>query len=421
MKKCAVCNKRISVFECSITKTLICNYCCDKYQLNQRTEGWEQYFDNRQQKLQCQDQDHSYEECLGCKGLCRVDEYEVFTIPEKGFGMSLYSFHHNGKFIFSNNPNHIFPKRKAFLENMRIETIEDYYYLAETYHFLGEYHKSIQLLTKSVEKYENAELYRLLGKSHHFKGNRKEALSNFKKSLFLSETSPETKRYMADLLRSMKDYEGSIYFYKQSLDSIDLDEDGYINDSFHEFNYFGLAIAYSKIKQYEKAIEVANEFLNLSIKNWDYFKDSVLKVRLGRLNNSNYDSQIHTASTIYEILSIAYIELDDLNKAEEYIGRAKWLDPDNIDIARVEGIIIGKRSRDHELKEYKKLLETLLMNAEQKLFGPIEEISGSFGEIKKNLEELNKESPTDFLELKPNFMGVGLNINEVIKKLLKKK
>lgn len=421
MKKCSVCNKRISVFECNITKTPICNYCCDKYQLNQWTEGWERYFDSRQQKFQCQDKDRSYEKCLDCKGLCRVDEYKVFTKPERGFGMSLFSFNHNGKFIFTNNPDYIFPKRKALLENMRCETLEDYYYLAETYHFLGEYNKSIKLLTESIEKYEDPELYRLLGQSYHFKGNREEALSKFKKSLFLSETSAETNRYMADLLRSMKDYEGSIYFYKQSLDLLDLDEDGHINDSFHEYNYFGLAIAYSKINQYEKVIDVANEFLSLSGMNWENFKDRVLRVRSGKLKDHNVEFQIYTTSTIYEILSIAYIELDNLDKAEEYISRAKWLVSDNIDIARVEGIIIGKRSSDQKLQEYKKLLETLITNAEQRLFDPLEKISESVEEIKKNVGELNKELPTDFLELKPNFMGVGLNINEVLNKLLKKK
>jgi tetratricopeptide (TPR) repeat protein len=420
MKNCSVCNKRIYVFECNLTKTYICNYCCDKYQLNQWTEGWERYFEYRQQHFQWQDEDRSYEKCLDCKGLCRVDEYEVNTKPEVGFGMSLFSFNHNGKFIFTNNPDHLFPKRKAFLEKMICETLEDYYYLAETYHFLGEYNKSIQLLTESIKKYNNPELYRLLGQSYHFKGNREGALINFKKSLFLSETSAVTKRYMADLLRSMKDYEGSIYFYKQSLDSFEHNEDGYINDSFYEYNYFGLAIAYSKINQYEKVIDVANEFLFLSVIDWDTFKDKVLQVRSNKLKDSNMKSQIYTTSTIYEILSIAYIELDNLEKAKEYITRAKWLVPDNIDIARVEGIIIGKRSNDQKLKEYKTLLEALLTNAEQKLFDPIEKLSESVKEIKKNVEDLNKESPIDFLELKPNFMGVGLNINEVINKLLNK-
>ncbi|MEH7223830.1 tetratricopeptide repeat protein [Bacillus sp. JJ1566] len=335
--------------------------------------------------------------------------------------MSLFSFNHDGKFIFTNDPDHIFPKRKAFLENLGCETLEDYYYLAETYHFLEEYNKSIKLLTESIEKYEDPELYRLLGQSNHFKGNREEALSNFKKSLFLSETSAKTNRYMADLLRSMKDYEGSIYFYKQSLNLLQLGEDGYINDSFHEYNFFGLAIAYSNINQYKKVIEVANEFLFLSGIDWENFKERVLRVRSGKLKDRNVESQIYTTSTIYEILSIAYIELDNLDKAEEYISRAKWLVSDNIDIARVEGIIIGKRSSDQKLQEYKKLLETLLTNAEQRLFEPMEKISESVEEIKKNVGELNKESTTDFLELKPNFMGVGLNINEVINKLLKKK
>lgn len=60
------------------------------------------------------------------------------------------------------------------------------------------------------------------------------------------------------------------------------------------------------------------------------------------------------------------------------------------------------------------------MNAEIKLFAPIEKLTDSVEKIKKNVEELNKESTTDLLELKPNFMGLGLNINEVIKKLSKK-
>ncbi|WP_143595341.1 tetratricopeptide repeat protein, partial [Terribacillus saccharophilus] len=248
--------------------------------------------------------------------------------------MSFITFSHNGKFIFTDNIDHIFPKRKAFLEDMKCETIEDYYYLAETYHFLREYNKSIALLTQSIDKYEDPELYRLLGQSYHFNGDKKEALSNFKKSLLLSETSAVTNRYMADLLRSMKDYEGSIYFYKQSLELLDFGERGYINDSFFEYNYFGLTIAYSKINQYEKVIEVANEFLSLS-GDWDTFKESIIDVRAGKIRDRNAEGQIDTRSTIYEILSITYIELNNLDKAEEYIDKAKWLVPDNIDIARI--------------------------------------------------------------------------------------
>ncbi|WP_339216687.1 tetratricopeptide repeat protein [Ornithinibacillus sp. FSL M8-0202] len=324
--------------------------------------------------------------------------------------------YNNGKFIFTDNEDHIFPKRKAFLENMKCETLEDYYYLAETYHFLREYSKSVKVLTESIEKYQSPELYRLLGQSYHFIGNKEEALSNLKKSLFLSETSALTNRYMGDLLRSMKDYEGSIYFYKQSLDLLDINEDGYINDSFHEFNYFGLTIAYSKLNQYEKVIEVANEFLSLSGIDWEHFKERVHKVRLGKIIDRNAESQINTISTIYEILSITYIELDNLDKAEEYISRAKWLIPNNIDIARIEGIIIGKRSSNDKLQEYKKLFETLITNAEQRLFEPMEKISESVEEIKKSVEG----SPTDILELKPNVMGIGININEVINKLKQK-
>lgn len=324
MHSCSLCKNRISVFECNITKSLICNYCCDKFQLNQWTEGWERYFDNTFQKYEHLSEDYLKlnPKCLSCSGLCRYEGYEVFTKPERGFGFSLFSFNHNGKFVFTDNSDQIYLKRKALLENMDRITLEDYYYLAETYHFLRDYSNSIKLLTEAVEKFDNFELYRLLGKSYHYSGNKKEALINFKKSLFLCETSSETNRYIADLLRSMKDYEGSIYYYKQALELLDFDEEGIINDSFHEYNYFGLAIAYSKINQYENAINVANNFLSLSGVIWRDFKERVESIRSGKVHDYNAESDIHTTSTLYEILSIAYIELDELNTAEDYINRA---------------------------------------------------------------------------------------------------
>ncbi|MCM2675302.1 tetratricopeptide repeat protein [Alkalicoccobacillus plakortidis] len=420
MGNCSVCDKRISVFYCNVTRGFICNYCCDKYQLNQRTEGWDRYFGNKYKDFRFQDVTHSYQDCLDCKGLCRVDNYEVFTKPENGFGMSFISFNHNGKYIFTSNPDHIFVKRKAFLEKMQCVTVEDYYYLAETYYFLREYDKSIKLLTEAIGKYENTDLFLLLGKSYYNNGDVEKALPKYKKSLFLSESNPETHRCMADLLLSIKDYEGSVYFYNQSLEKMSF-EDGYINDSFFYYNYFGLAIAYSKINQYEKVIEVANDFLDLSISDWDNFMDRVTRVRNDRVNDFNLESDIYATSTIYEILSLAYIELDNLELAEEYISRAKWIGSNNINLARMEGIIIGKRSNDQKVREYKEIFDELVKDVEQRMFDKMREFINSNEGLKNEDDELNEELPTRFLELKPNFMGIGLNLNKILEEFFKKK
>jgi hypothetical protein len=108
-------------------------------------------------------------------------------------------------------------------------------------------------------------------------------------------------------------------------------------------------------------------------------------------------------------MCLSYLELNEIKSAEKYIERAKILNENDSDIIKIDGIIIGRKHNQKEIQEYKNTINELKNNIENNLL--IKEMHSSIKKIEKEVTQNN------ILELKPNFCGIGLNLNNLIQKI----
>ncbi|CAI9001790.1 tetratricopeptide repeat protein [Priestia megaterium] len=350
---CKICNENKVNFSCEVINYGICIDCCNDFQTC-KTKKWGTLIDL--------DSDCSIDKlsdkCLQCKGLVResIDNIKAGTI---------FSFTYNNKSVFYGMLNKVFFNKKRVLLEQIIDKndITDVYHLAECYWELGETKKGIEILESVIDQNIFKEVSLLLGMLYKNDGNLSESEINLLKSIEIDSKYSKAYRELADLYSRKEEHIKSIFYHDKALEHLGNDDSGGINDSAFDINYIGLSVSYSKIKQYDKTIEYAQAYLN-DKPTWEQFETRVKEQMSGKVNYMNIDFEIYAHSTLYHLIALSYLELNNLDLAEEYIDRALTLDKNSPDFNKLKGIIIGLRRGKGQIVQYEEQLQILKQSAE---------------------------------------------------------
>lgn len=363
MESCHICKENLAVFSCGVSKKNICKECCNDFQTCQ-IKKWENHIE-----FESMDNiDKLSENCLSCKGLIR-------DVSETVKANNILYFSYNDKVIFHREFNDLYlSKKRVLLEKVADQTsIDDLYNLAECYWELGDTELAIQKLEPIIHKNEYKEVPLLLGKLYKRKGNLKKAEYYLESSLEIDKKYSEAYKELADLHHRKNNYIQSVFYHEKALEYLAIEDTGEINDPFFNNNYIGLAASYLKLMQYEKVIEYAEEYLEKE-SSWDVFIERVREHRAGEVNHINLEFDIYAFSTLYHLLSLSYLELNNIDLAEKYVDQALELKPKDADINRLKGIIIGIRRGAGQVAQYEEQLKILKQSAEQR--------AGSFSKLR---------------------------------------
>jgi tetratricopeptide (TPR) repeat protein len=210
-------------------------------------------------------------------------------------------------------------------QNEAIEINDDkdarvYLVLAEAYSNpqIKDYEKAILFLNKALKiDPKSTDSYILLGKIYLNKGNGSDAIKNFENALDISKTNPEALTYKAKVYALIDN----------NNDAISLLNEAIAGDPGYAPAYNELAELYAKLKDYAKATEYYEKYINISgstpakLKryasmlyiNKDYEK--AIKILEG-LNNSEQDF-----ASALRILAYSYLRLDDAEKSKSYFQK----------------------------------------------------------------------------------------------------
>jgi tetratricopeptide (TPR) repeat protein len=210
-------------------------------------------------------------------------------------------------------------------QNEAIEINDDkdarvYLVLAEAYSNpqIEDYEKAILFLNKALKiDPKSTDPYILLGKIYLNKGNGSDAIKNFENALDISKTNPEALTYKAKVYALIDN----------NNDAISLLNEAIAGDPGYAPAYNELAELYAKLKDYAKATEYYEKYINISgstpakLKryasmlyiNKDYEK--AIKILEG-LNNSEQDF-----ASALRILAYSYLRLDDAEKSKSYFQK----------------------------------------------------------------------------------------------------
>ncbi|MGG1639541.1 tetratricopeptide repeat protein [Paenibacillus sp. NRS-1760] len=369
---CINCGKREVRFTCKIIGKGLCQYCCDKFQLHEITEDWHTSLSQGSGSELTYSQwiDLNKTKCLECEGLLRGEDEEIHTHPESGFGFALYqSPSYKGKKVFSGVGSLLFAKRQRMIEMIGCTEVEDYFYLGESYFRNGEFGKALEQFEKVKDEIDDPLLFLFLGKTYFYLGSLSLAESYLKKAINHNENYAEAHRRLGDLYREQKRYVKSIGCYEDAIDVNYRDPD--FIDNFSAYSYFGMALSYSKLGLQSEVIETITTFLDYEgldgesiIERWGHFTT-------GNVIDESIEGEKYHFTVACELLTVAYLEADDHTNAERYLNYALQLEPNNSDIARLEGILIGRKYNGEKMLEYKQLLEDIKSTTENKIFPQI--------------------------------------------------
>jgi len=339
---CKICSNSNINFYCPIAQSEICVTCCNNFHIG-KMEKWESLLDKEY------DMGKAGESCLKCEGLIRNEDEEF--LPEGFF--SMLKFPYNGKYILDSYPGELyFKKQIELIKRFPLNELTDAYYIAESMYHLNEYSQAIEILGAVTEATSHSEVCLLIGKAYKFTGNYNEAKAYIEKAILIDNKDPVLCREFAEIHQLNGDIESSIHYYQHSLKLLDYDEEnGGSNDDFHNMNYLGLAVSYSKLENHTKTIESAENYLE-SISSWDSLIERVHNHRMNIMKYINIEFEIHAYSTLYNLMAISYLELNDLNLAAKYIERAVELDKSDTSFAKLQGIIIGRQQGQVEISRY---------------------------------------------------------------------
>ncbi len=363
MEICNICCKNKATFSCNITNKYICKECCNDFQTCQ-TIKWEEHHEMESKEIIEKLSEH----CLSCQGLIR-------DVSESVSANNIFYFSYNDKVIFHGKYDDIYlSKKRVLLEQVVDKTsIDDLYHLAECYWETGEIDLAIQTLEPIIEKNQYKEVPLLLGKLYKRKGDLRKAETHLKNSLKLDSTYSPTYKELGDLYARENNHINSIFYHEQALEYLDIEEGGQLNDIFFDINYIGLASSYLHIKQYEKVIEYAQEYLKRE-PTWDVFRKRVQEHKNGIISYSNHDFDLFAHSTLYHLMSLSYLEQENISFAETYIDQALELNEHDRDFNRLKGIIIGLKRGSGQIKQYEDQLMILKQSAELR--------AGSFSKLR---------------------------------------
>lgn len=366
---CLNCGKREVRFTCKLIGKRLCQYCCDKFQLHEITEAWHSSLSEGSDSELTYSQwiDLNKTKCLECEGLLRDEDEEIHTQPESGFGYALYeSPSYKGKKVFSGVGSLLFAKKQRMIEMIGCTEDEDYFYLGESYFRNGDFGKALEQFEKVKDKIDDPLLFLFLGQTYFYLGSLSLAESYLKKAVNRNENYAEAYRRLGDLYRQQRRYEKSIGSYEDAIDVNYRDPD--VVDYFSAYSYFGMALSYSKLGLHSKVIKTITTFLEYEgldgesiIERWGHFTT-------GKVIDESIESEKYHFTVACELLTVAYLEGDNRTEAETYLKYALQLEPQNSDITRLEGILIGRNYIDEKVLEYKQLLEDIKSSTEKKLF-----------------------------------------------------
>lgn len=365
---CTNCGKREARFTCKIIGQGLCQYCCDKFQLYEITEAWHATLSQATGNGLTYDQwiDLNKAKCFECEGLLRNEDEEINTHPESGFGFSLIqSPSYKGKKVFSGVSSLISAKRQKMIEVLGSSSIDDYFNFGVTCFHNGEYGKALEQFEK-LKEIDDPLLFLFLGKTHLHLGNWPLAERYLKRTIDRNENYAEAHRRLGDLYRQQKRYEKSIGSYEDAIDVNYGDPD--VIDYFSAYSYFGMALSYSKLGLHSKVIETLNTFLEHERLDGEWIIERWVQFTTGQVIDESIESYKYHFTIACELLTVAYLEDDNRTEAEKYLKYALQLEPQNSDITRLDGILIGRKYNDEKLLEYKQLLEDIKSATENKIF-----------------------------------------------------
>lgn len=334
--KCNSCNN-IAVYDCKIMNKKICRFCCDKYQLSHNT----------------------IDKCLECNYLFREVGYEV-----KLNDCIIYSHEYKNKFIFDSNEESFFSKTVELYERIGVSTSNEMYNLAIQYLFVNRISEALDLFNKilssGISKEDKSVVYEKIGDALLRLHKADDAEVAYIKSLNYGNKRPCIYRRIGEVYNILGVYFKSISYHESALDIyFNFDwrgDDSNENDDFLYFtNYYSLAMGYSELENPQKVIENANLFL-------EYFGDfEYIEKRYFEKHTITGDHFMpESIVSMYKLISLNYIKLNDFTHAKENIRKARILSKQDVDMAKIEGFIEGKLDSNEINNEFEQLRHSLV-------------------------------------------------------------
>lgn len=368
--KCDSCNN-IAIYDCKAMNKKICRLCCDKYQLSHS----------------------SIDKCLECNYLFREVGYEVN-------GCTVYKHEYKEKFIFDSDMESFFLKTVSLYERVGVNTSNEMYNLAIQYLFVNRISEAIDLfnkiLNKSISKEDKSVVYEKIGDALLQLHKVEDAEVAYIKSLNYGNKRPYLYRRIGEVYNILGAYSKSTSYHELALDiyfNFDWrEDDSNENDDFLYFtNYYSLAMGYSELDNPQKVIENANLFLEY-YGDFEYIEKRYFEKHIISGDNFMPESIV----SMYKLISLNYIKLNDFTHAKENIRKARSLLKQDVDMAKIEGFIEGKLDNRKIISEFEQLRHSLV------------EKDRTIMILIENMKDRNVTSYN--INIKENYMGNKYNV-----------
>lgn len=334
--KCSACN-HIAIYDCDAMNKKICRFCCDQYQLSER----------------------SIDRCLECSYLFR----EVGYSSKSREGLTIFH-EYKDKFVFDSDPDAILLKVIKLYESFGVNKAEEMLELAINYSFCGREGEAIDLynkiLNKNLSKDYKMKVYAEIGNTMLRVKQINEARDAYVKSIDYGNKEPKIYRKLGEVYSFLKEYSQAIYYHEKSLNiyfAFEWCDNGFESDDFLNFtNYYHLATLYAEVKinEPDKAIQNAGSFLN-HYGNFEYIKERYFT------KDIIYGDQFmpKLIVSMYKLISLMYIKLENFSQAKDNIRKARVLLQQDTNLAKIEGFIDGKLESDEMKLQYEKMKQEL--------------------------------------------------------------
>lgn len=354
---CNVCDKGIAVFNCKVCNTKICNYCCDKIQLGQKTNALAKYNINY---------DKVIEKCIECKKYSRKEGYEVQCDPEIGFGYICYSNNYDGYLIFSGDVYIQQRKLLEFILDKKVKTLGDNYMIAQCSHILrkrelaySNIKKCIKNINKFNDKEDKAQIYELFFNICMNSGKIEEAFMHIDHAINLNYNKSLFYRIKADLLNVSNNFRKAYNCYEWSLKLFDPELKNNI-----EYIYLGMATVASRLNQYDETISNLNLYIDEVGGN-----ERILEIKRDldegiKIEGLPFD--MATILDVYHMYTVVYLEKNQYEDAEKYLKYSFIIKSDDMENKFLEGRIVQAKKMYKEqqdlVSKYTQLLEYRVQN-----------------------------------------------------------
>lgn len=396
---CNVCDKRISVFNCKVCNTKICNYCCDKIQLGQKTNALTRYNINYEKVI---------EKCIKCKKYIREEGYEVQCNPENSFGYVCYSNNYDGYLIFSGDVYIQQRKLLEFILDKKVKTLGDNYMIAQCSHIIrkkdlaySNIKECIKNINKFNDKEDKAQIYELFFNICMSSGKIEEAFRHIDYAINLNYNKSLFYRIKADLLSVSNNWRESYNCYEWSLELFDPELKNNI-----EYIYLGMAIVASRLNQYDETIGNLNLYIDVVGGN-ERILETKRELDEGiKIEGLPFD--MDTILDVYHMYTVVYLEKNQYEYAEKYLKYSFIIKSDDMENKFLEGRIVQAKKMYKEqqdlLNKYTQLLQTRVQNI-------------YYGEVKMGDVNFNGAVSANVLSTGDNaninYQENGVNLSEV--------